>query len=250
MISKARIKEIHSLEMRKSRRQKRLFVAEGTKLVGDLLNTMRPSYVAALPQWIDMHRDLLADTPVDEITPAELERASLLRAPQEVIALFPIPDYLLDTESLKGKLTLALDGVQDPGNLGTIVRIADWFGIEDILCSMDTADIYNPKAIQATMGAIARVRLHYVDLPEMLSQTSLPIYGTFLDGENLYDKQLSPEGIIVMGNEGKGITKEVGEKVSERLFIPSYPAQRETSESLNVAIATSIVCAEFRRRQQ
>ena len=236
--------------MRKSRRQKRLFVAEGTKLVGDLLNTMRPSYVAALPQWIDMHRDLLADTPVDEITPAELERASLLRAPQEVIALFPIPDYLLDTESLKGKLTLALDGVQDPGNLGTIVRIADWFGIEDILCSMDTADIYNPKAIQATMGAIARVRLHYVDLPDMLSQTSLPIYGTFLDGENLYDKQLSPEGIIVMGNEGKGITKEVGEKVSKRLFIPSYPAQRETSESLNVAIATSIVCAEFRRRQQ
>ena len=236
--------------MRKSRRQKRLFVAEGTKLVGDLLNTMRPSYVAALPQWIDMHRDLLADTPVDEITPAELERASLLRAPQEVIALFPIPDYLLDTESRKGKLTLALDGVQDPGNLGTIVRIADWFGIEDILCSMDTADIYNPKAIQATMGAIARVRLHYVDLPDMLSQTSLPIYGTFLDGENLYDKQLSPEGIIVMGNEGKGITKEVGEKVSKRLFIPSYPAQRETSESLNVAIATSIVCAEFRRRQQ
>ena len=151
---------------------------------------------------------------------------------------------------MKGKLTLALDGVQDPGNLGTIVRIADWFGIEDILCSMDTADIYNPKAIQATMGAIARVRLHYVDLPDMLSQTSLPIYGTFLDGENLYDKQLSPEGIIVMGNEGKGITKEVGEKVSERLFIPSYPAQRETSESLNVAIATSIVCAEFRRRQQ
>ena len=250
MISKARIKEIHSLEMRKFRRQERLFVAEGTKLVGDLLSTMSPTYVAALPSWIKMHRKQLKNIPVDEITTAELNRTSLLRTPQEVIALFPIPDYPLDIESLNGKLTLALDGVQDPGNLGTIVRIADWFGIEDILCSAETADIYNPKAIQATMGAIARVRLHYVDLPEILGQINIPIYGTFLDGENMYERQLSPEGIIVMGNEGNGISKEVKERVNERLFIPNYPEYRETSESLNVAIATSIVCAEFRRRQQ
>lgn len=250
MISKARIKEIHSLEIRKFRRQERLFVAEGTKLVGDLLSTMSPTYVAALPSWIKMHRKQLENIPVDEITTAELNRTSLLRTPQEVIALFPIPDYPLDIESLNGKLTLALDGVQDPGNLGTIVRIADWFGIEDILCSAETADIYNPKAIQATMGAIARVRLHYVDLPEILGQINIPIYGTFLDGENMYEKQLSPEGIIVMGNEGNGISKDVKERVNERLYIPNYPKYRETSESLNVAIATSIVCAEFRRRQQ
>ncbi len=250
MISKARIKEIHSLEMRKFRRQERLFVAEGTKLVGDLLNTMSPTYIAALPEWINEHGNQLKNILVDEITSAELNRASLLRTPQEVIALFPIPDYQLDIESLKGKLTLAMDGVQDPGNLGTIVRIADWFGIEDILCSADTADIYNPKAIQATMGAIARVRMHYVDLPEILGQINMPIYGTFLEGDNMYEKQLSPEGIIVMGNEGNGISKEVKERVNERLFIPNYPAYRETSESLNVAIATSIVCAEFRRRQQ
>jgi len=250
MISKVRIKEIHSLEMRKFRRQKNLFVAEGTKLVGDLLNSIQPTYVAALPDWISIHKKELEDIPVDEITPDELQRASLLRAPQEVIALFPIPHHVFNLNSLKGKITLALDGVQDPGNLGTIVRIADWFGIEDILCSNDTADIYNPKAIQATMGAIARVRLHYVDLPEVLGQTNMPIYGTFLDGENVYQKNLTSEGIIVMGNEGKGISKEVGEKVNERLFIPNYPSERETSESLNVAIATSIICAEFRRRQQ
>jgi len=236
--------------MRKFRRQKNLFVAEGTKLVGDLLSSIQPTYVAALPSWISKHQDDLKDIPVDEITPEELQRASLLRAPQEVIALYPIPHYILDMNSLKGKLTLALDGVQDPGNLGTIVRIADWFGIEDILCSNDSADIYNPKAIQATMGAIARVRLHYVDLPEILEQTDQPIYGTFLDGENMYEKNLASEGIIVMGNEGNGISKEVGQRVSERLFIPNYPSDRETSESLNVAIATSIICAEFRRRQQ
>ena len=147
------------------------------------------------------------------------------------------------------ELTLALDGVQDPGNLGTIVRLADWFGIRHIFCSFDSADIYNPKSTQATMGALARVDVHYVDLPLALRSVEAPVYGTFLDGQDIYTQDLSAHGVIVMGNEGRGISKAVAELVSHRLFVPPYPAQRPTVESLNVAIATAIVCAEFRRCQ-
>jgi TrmH family RNA methyltransferase len=146
-------------------------------------------------------------------------------------------------------LCLALDDVQDPGNLGTIIRIADWFGIEDIFCSRGTVDVYNPKVVQATMGAIARVRVHYVDLPEFIaSMGSTPVYGTFLDGKDMYGCQLSGNGLIVMGNEGNGISGEIERMVNNKLYIPNYPAERATSESLNVAVATAIVCAEFRRR--
>ena len=147
-------------------------------------------------------------------------------------------------------MCLVLDDVQNPGNLGTIVRLADWFGIEHIFCSKGCADIYNPKTVQATMGGIARVQVHEADLPELLSRLDkdIPVYGTFLDGENMYGKELENRGLIVMGNEGKGVSKEVEAFVTERLYIPNYPEGRETSESLNVAIATAIVCAEFRRR--
>jgi len=150
-------------------------------------------------------------------------------------------------------LTLALDGVQNPGNLGTIIRLADWFGISDIYCSMDTADCYNPKVIQATMGAILRVRIHYLSLPEFLATTAasqIPIYGTMLDGKNIYNAELTPSGVIVMGNEGKGVSAECVRSFTHRLLIPSYPASHQGSESLNVAMATGIVCAEFRRRCQ
>ena len=149
------------------------------------------------------------------------------------------------------ELMLALDGVQDPGNLGTICRIADWFGIENIICSQDTADIFNPKAIQATMGAISRVHVHYTDLQKYLrnaSDADIPVYGTFLDGDNIYEHRLSPHGIIVMGNEGKGISAGIAQNISRRLLIPNYPPERITTESLNVAVATAITCAEFRRR--
>lgn len=249
MISKARIKQIHALELRKYRREHQLFVAEGPKLVGDLLQTMQPEYVAALPSWIQQNQDRLHSSQVDSITEDELQRASLLRTPKDVIALFRIQQHPWDDSIPMHHLVLALDGVQDPGNLGTIVRIADWFGIEDILCSLDTVDIYNPKAIQATMGAIARVRIHTVNLPDVIGRMGCPVYGTFLDGEDMYHKTLDDHGIIVMGNEGNGISPQVGALVNERLFIPNYPRERQTSESLNVAIATSIICAEFRRRQ-
>lgn len=250
MISKATIKKIHALDMRKFRRNERLFVAEGPKLVDELCATMKPVYIAALPEWISENAKIASGTEYDIVTPDELQRASLQKNPQQVIALFPIPEHKFCTEQLKNELVLMLDGVQDPGNLGTIARIADWFGIRNIICSAETADIYNPKAVQATMGALARVKFHYTDLLQLLSQYDGPVYGTFLDGENIYGQELSENGVIVMGNEGKGISQGVGEMINRRLYIPNYPIGTQTTESLNVAIATSIVCAEFRRRYQ
>ena len=150
---------------------------------------------------------------------------------------------------MKHSLCLALDDIQDPGNLGTIIRLADWFGIENIFCSHGTVDVYNPKVIQATMGALARVKLHYCDLVKLITSVKdIPIFGTFLDGNNIYGEDLSKNGLIIMGNEGNGVSKEVSKLINKKLYIPNYPTSRETSESLNVAIATAIVCAEFRRR--
>ena len=258
MLSKARIKQIHSLEQKKYRKEEGLFVAEGHKLVGELLAAgHRPVYLCHTPEWEetggleDLFRECDANA-VHIVTERELQTASLLQHPQQVLALFPIPNQHLPRHTeMSGRLLLALDGVQDPGNLGTICRLADWFGIEDIVCSQGTADIFNPKAVQATMGAVARVRVHYTNLSAFLTDMAthhIPIYGTFLDGSNLYERPLTEHGIIVMGNEGKGISPEVAALVSDRLLIPNYPQGRATTESLNVAMATAITCAEFRRR--
>lgn len=250
MISKNRQKLIRLLERKKGRTEHGLFVAEGPKLVGELLAAgWQPDYVAATPAWWEGAGKGMASKVIqDVVTDEELQRCSLLKTPQQVLSLFPIPQCEASLpEVASAELCLALDGVQDPGNLGTIVRLADWFGIHHVFCSPTTADIYSPKAIQATMGAIARVHVHYIDLVEALSRCDSPIYGTHLDGENLYEKRLTKEGVIIMGNEGNGISPEVGALVSERLFIPPFPSDRTTVESLNVAIATAIVCAEFRR---
>ena len=254
MLSKARIKQIHSLEQKKYRRQEGLFVAEGHKLVGELLMTgHRPVYLCHTAGWESPLHDAKAlYCPIDIVSEAELKSASLLQHPQQVLALFPLPQWQLPHPQ-KGteRLILALDGVQDPGNLGTICRLADWFGIEDIICSAETADIFNPKAIKATMGAIARVRIHYTNLTEFLTEVASQdtrIYGTFLDGKNIYERTLTPHGIIVMGNEGKGISSDIEALVTDKLFIPNFPQDRPTTESLNVAVATAITCAEFRRR--
>ena len=251
MITKARIKIIKSLEQRKQRNLHHLFVAEGPKLVGELLATMQPSYIAALPEWWKKNKNIIGhNCDSDIINPEELQKASLLRTPQQVIALFPIPQHQFNPQIAQSELCLALDGVQDPGNMGTILRIADWFGIHHVVCSEDTVDVYNPKAVQATMGALARVKVHYTNLPEMLSQCNTPIYGTLLDGQNIYEQELGKQGFIVMGNEGKGLSQAIRNLVTQKLYIPNYPIGTQTTESLNVAIATSIVCSEFRRRQQ
>lgn len=256
MISKNRLKYVHSLEMKKYRKAEGVFVAEGHKLVGDLLDVFECKYLVATNEWLTanavwVERQRKRSVEVDEVTGEELKRVSFQETPQQVLAVFKQPTCEVDVnEVAKKQLCLALDDVQNPGNLGTIVRLADWFGIEHIFCSKGCADIYNPKTVQATMGGIAHVQVHETDLPDLLSglDKDIPVYGTFLDGENLYGKKLENRGLIVMGNEGKGVSKKVAAFVTERLYIPNYPEGRETSESLNVAIATAIVCAEFRRR--
>lgn len=250
MLSKALQKRISALENKKQRKESGLFVAEGSKTVLDLMAAgLKTDKLIATPEWLQGHT-LQPGTDVVEVSNDEMRRISFQQAPQGVMGIFHQPQHQPDTSAPQQQLCLALDNVQDPGNLGTIIRIADWFGIEDIFCSVGTADIYNPKTIQATMGAIARVKVHYVDLPSFIASLKgkAPIYGTFLDGDNIYSKNLESNGLIIMGNEGNGIGKECSEYVTERLFIPNYPVGRATSESLNVSVATAIICSEFRRR--
>ncbi len=249
MISKSKTKLINSLSQKKFRDETRLFVAEGTKLVTDLVSAFQCSILIATADWLREHRQFRA-TETIEATDEELKKISNQKSPQGVLAVFEKTDYTWSEQELSQKLSLALDDVQDPGNLGTIIRIADWFGISDIFCSEHSADAFNPKTVQASMGAIARVRVHVVDLAGFLNtcQSKLPIYGTFMNGENIYSKTLTPTGIIVMGNEGNGISPEIEKLVSERLLIPNFPSGQATSESLNVGVATALVCGEFRRR--
>ncbi len=238
MISKNQIKLIRSLELKKNRKREGLFVAEGPKVVGDLLRAgFRPHAMFSVSPRNDTQL----------VSEDELSRISFLQHPQEVLGVFEIPAAQVPT--LSPRLSLALDCVQDPGNVGTIIRIADWFGIDTIYCSPDTADVYAPKVVQATMGSLAHVRIVYCDLVELIRNAHCPVYGTLLDGNNLYEEELSPEGIIVMGNEGNGISPDVRSLITHRLLIPNYhESGRETAESLNVAIATAITCAEFCRR--
>lgn len=251
MLSKGKLKYIHSLEMKKYRNELNAFVAEGNKLVADMLHAFECELILAKPSWMATQGDI----PAKELLEADdedIRKASFLKSPQDVLAVFKRPAWSLAEADPASSLVLALDGIQDPGNLGTIIRLADWFGIEHIVCSLDTADVFSPKTVQATMGALAHVKVHYTDLAVYLkaqAEKQIPLFGTFLDGENMYTKELSANGIIVMGNEGNGIRPEIEELIDQKLYIPSFPPERETSESLNVAIATAVICAEFRRRQ-
>lgn len=241
-------KEIASLGSLKARRQLGSFVAEGTKCVHDTIGAFRCRYLMATAKWIETHGNRLNGVTVSQVSRSDIERMSQLSTPQDVIAVYEIPHVEFDPDRIASQLVLALDGVQDPGNLGTIIRVADWFGVNTILCSRDTVDVYNPKVVQATMGAISRVRTVYCDLPEILAAIHAPVYGTFLDGDSIYEAPLEGSGVIVMGNEGNGISPNVACRVDRRLLIPSYPTSAVTSESLNVAMATGIVLSEFRRR--
>lgn len=248
-LSKSRVKFIRSLELKKNRKTEKVFLAEGHKLVGDLLEEHIPCrFLIATHEWLSEH-PLHGVKDVIEVNDDELSQVSLLKAPQQVLGVFEQTEWCFDEYELRYSLSIALDDVQDPGNLGTIIRLADWFGIEHIFCSLNTVDVYNPKVVQATMGAIARVKVHYVPLTEFISSLKeIPIYGTFLNGDNIYHQSLTANGLIVMGNEGNGISPEIEKFINRRLYIPSYPTERKTSESLNVAIATAVTCAEFRRQ--
>ncbi len=228
MISKAAVKRIRSLGARKHREREGLFVAEGRKTIEEISRTVAP---------------------VETYFGEDAARASLLRTPQGELALFPAD--IFSRINPVSELFLMLDGVQDPGNLGTIIRVADWFGIDRIVCSPDTADALSPKVVQASMGSVARVRVEYAGLAGMLDSLpgDFPVYGTALDGAVIYGEKLSSRGVIVMGNEGNGIRGEVMRRVGRRLFVPGYPPGQRRAESLNVAAAAAVVCSEFRRRQ-
>jgi TrmH family RNA methyltransferase len=242
MISKNNIKFVHQLEQKKYRRKEGLFVAEGPKVVGDLIAAgFKPRMLFAVNEWIQQKRI----TTAQEVTEDELRKLSFLQHPQQVLGIFEMPAQSQQNALSDNELYLALDGVQDPGNLGTIIRLADWFGIQTIYCSEDTADVWNPKVIQATMGSIARINVVYTDLQELIDHTKMPVYGTLLDGQDIYAQELTSNGIIVMGNEGNGISPEIRKLITNKLLIPKF---QEGPESLNVAIATAITCSEFKRR--
>ena len=250
MLTKNKIKYITSLAKKKFRDEEGVFIAEGAKVVGDILPYFRCQMLCGTKEFLTQNPQIKADE-IIEISEAELLKCSQLKTPRDVIAVFYQPqNEPLKAEVANEELCLMLDGVQDPGNLGTIIRLADWFGIKHIICSEDTADAFAPKVIQATMGAITRVQIHYTELASFLSSIPkcTPIYGTFLEGDNIYDKSLTTNGLLIMGNEGKGIRPEIQPFVNQKLFIPPHPANCVTSESLNVAIATAICCAEFRRQ--
>lgn len=246
-LSKSRLKYIRSLKEKKYRSEYGTFVAEGNKMVKDLLPYLKCQMLIATADFLNTIDCEGVDDVVD-VNDTELSQASFLQNPQQVLAVFyqPKNNPLID---ISNQLVLALDGIQDPGNIGTIIRLADWYGIKHIYCSQDTVDVYNPKVVQATMGALARVSVHYVDLAAFFVENNqLPVYGTLLDGKNMYEEDISSAGIIVMGNEGNGIRPEIERHITKKLYIPNYPIGNPTSESLNVAIATAIICAEFRRR--
>ena len=241
MITRAEILAIKALATKQGREEQGAFIAEGEKLVGEIRNSklrIRKIYQT---------KPLFADA--EMVSEKEMERISQLKTANSVLAVVEMPKSKIASVKPDSSLVLALDRVQNPGNLGTIIRLADWFGISDIVCSEDSADCFNPKVVQATMGAILRVRVHYTNLAKWLGeQRGAKVYGTFLEGENIYSAQLDKSGIIVMGNEGQGISAEVAATVSHKLLIPPYPADRSGSESLNVAVATAVICSEFRRR--
>ena len=247
-ISKTQVKLVKSLQLKKFRDETGLFVAEGEKCVEEL----RKGF-----ELVSLYRE------GENATRTEIEQMSGMKTPQGVVGVFKKSDspqdgltakrFVSDSGlSVEDGLILVLDGIQDPGNLGTIIRTCDWFGVHTIVCSHDTADCYNPKVVQATMGALARVHIHYVDLPAWLEKTrnqysDIRIYGTLLDGKDMYEVLSAQRSIIIMGNEGNGISQAVRSFITHPIRIPSYPKNVETSESLNVSVATAIVLAEFRR---
>lgn len=240
MVSKNQIKFITSLQQKKFRLQHRMFFAEGEKVITEFMDSdLEPVEIFTLTP--DIYKKYGAK--VTQISESDLKKISTLVTPNNSLGVFKIPK---ENNFLEKGLAVVLDDVRDPGNLGTIIRLCDWFGIEKIVCSTDSVDVYNPKVVQATMGSLSRVEVYYMNIQELLSETKLAVYGTFMDGENIYHKKLKSEGYIVMGNESKGISAEVEKLITDKITIPRFGRLQQT-ESLNVATATAIVLSEFRR---
>ena len=240
MVSKNQIKFISGLQQKKQRLIHKMFVAEGVKVVQELLDAD-----FELHQLYTTEDDFksVIDSKKLIVLAEDIKKISALTTASSCLAVFKITEQ---KELYQSGLILALDAIRDPGNLGTIIRLCDWFGIQQLICSNETVDVYNPKVVQATMGSISRVNVSYINLEDFISTTSLPVFGTFMNGENIYSTTLPQEGIIVMGNEANGISKEVENNIQHRLAIPRFGSLQKT-ESLNVATATAIILSEFRR---
>ena len=256
MLSKSKITFIKSLHQKKFREEELLFIAEGSKVVDELLKSSfvvktivaTSSYLSSID-----HKLLTAVPEVIEVKSSDMERISALTTPQEVLAVVEIPKFILEIADLKGKLTLLLDDVRDPGNFGTIVRIAHWYGVGQIIASLNSVDPFNPKVVQAAMGSLFHVPVYSIGLEGLLSQvkaeTDLPVYATVLGGANLFDAPISQEGLIILGNESMGIRTSLQELSSHKITIPSYELQPGNKpESLNVGVSAAIVLSEFRRK--
>jgi RNA methyltransferase, TrmH family len=254
MLTKNQIKEIRSLESKKNRTISGLFIAEGKKLITELITSkILIDTIITIEEYSSGFQKMQSHTSFEiMIVPKEvINKISLLKSPQGCIALCKIPTTLLPEHPAENNIVFCLDDIQDPGNLGTIVRLANWFGMNDIICSPSSADIYNPKVVQATMGALSRVHVHYTPLKPFLESQEKwnePVFGTFLDGEDLYRSSLHRNGIIVMGNEGKGISEELVPYIKRKITIPHFQFSQQKPDSLNVSIAAAIIVSEFMRR--
>jgi RNA methyltransferase, TrmH family len=253
-ISNNTIKSIAALQLKKNRDTNHLFVVEGEKMIDELVKSnLKIAMLVAVEEWLVKNEKKISglDIEIYSASNVELKRMSSMKTPNNVLAIVHQQVEGIENINLNNKLTLVLDNVQDPGNLGTIIRIADWFGIENVVCSTNTVELYNPKVIQSTMGAFLRVKVYYIDLVIFLaSKQNLDdeIYGSFIDGENIYNTQLKSTGIIVMGNESKGISPDVEKYIKRKITIPTFNKNNSKTESLNVGVATAIVCSEFSRR--
>ncbi len=253
MLSKNKIKLIQSLNRKKERDESGLFLVEGNKMVEEALRSeYQIETLVCTAQFANQHPEIRSRAKeIIETDRDSIQKASLLQNPQEALAIVIQPELNTPKLNLNTDLCLALDFIQDPGNLGTILRIADWFGINTVICSENTVDVFNPKVVQASMGAIFRIETWYTDLEKFLTQAKtsrIPVYGTFMDGTNIYTESLTKNGIVVLGNEGNGISESTSRLVTRRIAIPTFSTNPNNAESLNVAIAASICCSEFRRR--
>lgn len=245
MLSKSQIGFIKSLHQKKYRKENGIFIIEGIKSIVEFIQSHYQVHsIYYLAQYQSLLPNLPANIKLFEVNNAELDKISTLQTPQGIIALVHIPKSpVLDINKLNNMFSLVLDGVQDPGNLGTIIRTADWFGIKQIICSANTVEVYNPKTVQATMGSLSRVNIFYLDLPSFLSSVKLPIFGAVLNGTSIYKTDWGKEGLVILGNEGQGITPEVMNTITIPVTIPRVGA----AESLNVAISAAIICADINR---
>jgi RNA methyltransferase, TrmH family len=254
MISKNKAKFIISLQNKKVRDEERLFIIEGDKLVKEFLiakiplKTLiaKPEFLSALP--VDLTK--FVDN-IEKVTYEELKQISTLKTPHNALAVVPIPEREMNTSEVLSQLCVALDFVQDPGNLGTIIRAAAWFGLKNIICSENCVDVFNPKVIQASMGAILHVNVYYSDLEKLVvlaNKNKIPVFGTMLEGESIYEHKLDNKGIILLGNESKGISDRLIPYITEKIMIPKFSKELEGIDSLNVGMSASIVFSEFLRK--